>query len=199
VSTTDLPRQIAGSRQSERGQKRVTALLRSAALVFGERGFEGATMTEIAARAESAIGSLYQFFPTKGDIASALSEQMTAEMIVRMDRIACETQSGGFDELAERLIAFFVTLHSHLPAYKALSEQPPHGSDQRRARIIKSVEKILSAAAPQTSARRLRTAAVTVLVLCKAASTIVDGMEEDDGDAVADLHDVVRDYMRRSL
>ena len=48
-----------------RGRERVAALLAAAATVFAERGYEAATMTEVAARAGASIGSLYQFFPTK--------------------------------------------------------------------------------------------------------------------------------------
>src|SRR5882672_3892273 len=55
-----------------RGDIRVAALLESAAATFAEKGYEAATMTEIAARADAAIGSLYQFFPSKEALAAAL-------------------------------------------------------------------------------------------------------------------------------
>ncbi|HJV61048.1 MAG TPA: helix-turn-helix domain-containing protein, partial [Albitalea sp.] len=41
------------------------------------KGYEAATMTEIAQRAGSSIGSLYQFFPTK----AALAQQLMADQI----------------------------------------------------------------------------------------------------------------------
>src|ERR1700744_96221 len=56
----------------QRGKQRVAELLAAGAAVFAEKGFEAATMTEIAARADAPIGSLYQFFPTKEALADTL-------------------------------------------------------------------------------------------------------------------------------
>jgi AcrR family transcriptional regulator len=58
--------------QQERGQRRVTALLDAAEFVIAEHGYEAATMSEIADKAEASIGSLYQFFPSKQAVAQAL-------------------------------------------------------------------------------------------------------------------------------
>src|ERR1700739_2986796 len=61
-----------------RGQLRVEALLAAAAEVFAAKGFDAATMTEIAAQSESSIGSLYQFFRTKEAVADALVREQVA-------------------------------------------------------------------------------------------------------------------------
>ena len=37
-----------------------------------EKGYDAATMTEIAARSGTAIGSLYRFFPSKESLSDAL-------------------------------------------------------------------------------------------------------------------------------
>src|SRR5487761_880539 len=58
--------------QRHRGRLRVAALLRAAASAFAEKGFDAATMTEIAGLAGASIGSLYQFFPNKEALADAL-------------------------------------------------------------------------------------------------------------------------------
>src|ERR1700691_3817112 len=54
------------------GRLRVAALLEAGAAVIAERGFEAATMAEVAARAGAPIGSLYRFFPNKEVLADAL-------------------------------------------------------------------------------------------------------------------------------
>ena len=56
----------------ERGKQRVAALIDAGAELFAEKGYEATTMTEIASRAGAAIGSLYQFFPSKEALAEAL-------------------------------------------------------------------------------------------------------------------------------
>ncbi|MBR8835660.1 MAG: TetR/AcrR family transcriptional regulator [Stigonema ocellatum SAG 48.90 = DSM 106950] len=58
--------------QQKRSQRRVERILDAAAEVFDEVGYEAATTHAIAARADTAIGSLYQFFPDKLAIFHAL-------------------------------------------------------------------------------------------------------------------------------
>lgn len=68
--------------KQKRSQQRVERILEAAAEVFAEVGYEVATTHAIAARAGTAIGSLYQFFPDKLAIFHALEarhmEQVTA-------------------------------------------------------------------------------------------------------------------------
>lgn len=68
--------------QQKRSQQRVEKILQAAAEVFVEVGYEAANTHVIAAKAETAIGSLYQFFPDKLAIFHALEarhmEQVTA-------------------------------------------------------------------------------------------------------------------------
>jgi transposase-like protein len=58
--------------KTDRGKQRVEKILEAAAEVFLEIGYEAATTHAIAARANTAIGSLYQFFPDKLAIFHAL-------------------------------------------------------------------------------------------------------------------------------
>lgn len=58
--------------QQKRGEDKVNRLLDAAASVIAEFGYEATTMTLIAERAQTSIGSLYQFFPNKEAVAQAL-------------------------------------------------------------------------------------------------------------------------------
>src|ERR1700744_5721240 len=58
--------------QRSTGKRRVAELMQAGADVIAERGYEAATMAEIAARAGAQIGSLYRFFPCKDVVADAL-------------------------------------------------------------------------------------------------------------------------------
>jgi AcrR family transcriptional regulator len=64
--------------QRDVGRERVAALMTAAAQVIQERGFDSATMAEIAARADTKIGSLYRFFPSKDVPGEALLEHYSA-------------------------------------------------------------------------------------------------------------------------
>jgi AcrR family transcriptional regulator len=58
--------------QQQRGKQRVEKILIAAAEVFAEAGFAAATIQQIADRANTAVGSIYQFFPDKLAIFHAL-------------------------------------------------------------------------------------------------------------------------------
>src|SRR5579883_3504105 len=72
MSERVAPRRIP---QRANGERRVAAILDAADEVFAEVGYEAATMTEIASRAHTAIGSVYQFFPNKEAVAQALGDR----------------------------------------------------------------------------------------------------------------------------
>jgi len=65
VNLRRLPKQ-------QRGKEKVEKILDAAAAVFDEVGYEAATTHMIAAKAGTAIGSLYQFFPDKAAIFNAM-------------------------------------------------------------------------------------------------------------------------------
>lgn len=73
--------------QQKRSQERVEKILDAAALVFDEVGFEAATTHTIAARAETAVGSLYQFFPDKLAIFNALELRHVERVYVVWEKL----------------------------------------------------------------------------------------------------------------
>src|SRR5438067_13374301 len=66
--------------QQARGEQRIATILQAAAQVFYEVGFDAATTGMIAQRAQTAIGSLYDFFPNKEAIAQRLSERFCEDL-----------------------------------------------------------------------------------------------------------------------
>jgi AcrR family transcriptional regulator len=74
--------------RQERGKQKVESILEAAREVFLEVGIEAATTIQIAERAGTSIGSLYQFFPNKEAIVRVMAERhaeranaMLAEML----------------------------------------------------------------------------------------------------------------------
>lgn len=59
--------------RQERGKQKVERILDAAREVFLEVGIEAATTIQIAARAGTAVGSLYQFFPNKEAIVKVMA------------------------------------------------------------------------------------------------------------------------------
>ena len=159
-----------------RGKQRVAALLQAAAAVFGEKGYEAATMTEIAARAGAPIGSLYQFFPVKEALADTLVQNY-AEMLAA-DLVALEARAGGID--AKTLVeALFGLLRAH-PRESAAAQPLAERMDERTRRITfrhmlrKRIAAILRARDPALHIDAARDMAVVMLQLMKAANSLSD-------------------------
>ena len=80
----------AGARapKRQRGRLRVAAILAAGREVLLEKGYDGTTMTEIAARSGTAIGSLYRFFPSKESLADALLQDYALQMVEGLSNLA---------------------------------------------------------------------------------------------------------------
>src|SRR5271155_4363332 len=105
----------------ERGKQRVAALIDAGAELFAEKGYEATTMTEIAQRAGAAIGSLYQFFPSKEALAEALFDRYAERAAAHFARV--EELAPGLSpaELADLLIDYKLALRTERDAAIALS------------------------------------------------------------------------------
>ncbi|WP_413470337.1 transposase-like zinc-binding domain-containing protein [[Phormidium] sp. LEGE 05292] len=91
--------------QQKRSQQRVEKILRAAAEVFAEVGYEAATTHLIAARAQTAIGSLYQFFPDKLAIFHALeTRHMERVRAINAQLLQYTQQQSPFAEFIDRMV-----------------------------------------------------------------------------------------------
>ncbi|MCI0711812.1 MAG: TetR/AcrR family transcriptional regulator [Chloroflexi bacterium] len=66
--------------KQKRGKQRVEIILNSASELFAEVGYDNATIIEIAARAGTSVGSIYQFFSNKEGILRALVEKYVEDV-----------------------------------------------------------------------------------------------------------------------
>lgn len=101
--------------KQKRSQERVDRILDAAAEVFDEVGYEAATTHMIAARAETAIGSLYQFFPDKLAIFSALE-------LRHVERVHAVWAKLSQPEIIQ--LPFEEFIRTTAKAFKQLFEQP---------------------------------------------------------------------------
>src|SRR6201990_456510 len=66
--------------QQERATRRLANFLDVAEVLFVEIGYEATTMTAIAARSGSGVGTLYHYFPDKQSVAFALFDHYTQKV-----------------------------------------------------------------------------------------------------------------------
>lgn len=161
--------------QRQRGHERVAALLEAAAGCFVEKGYEATTMTEVAARAGAAIGSLYQFFPTKEALARALVERYAEAVYAELGKLAEQSTQWTTEAWAERLCTFLVAFRRRHPAFVMLVESAPTPATDAmliRRRVRAELQALLARRAPHRSAEETYAAAVVVQQMMKAAIAI---------------------------
>jgi len=124
--------------QQKRGHRRVAGFLRAAEAVFGEAGYELATMNAIAERADSCIGSLYQFFPNKASLADAIRERYIHEIEQSWESLSHEAGGLSTEKLACRLVDLQLEIVRTRPALLALLEVPPTPRTTTRRELIRA-------------------------------------------------------------
>lgn len=129
------PRRIP---QQNRGRRRVAGFLRAAASVITEAGYERATMSAIAERAGSCIGSLYQFFPNKRSVAEALRAQYIEDVEQRWTALAREAPGLSARHLVRRLIELQAQIAKSHPVLLALLDVPPTLHTTRRRQLVRN-------------------------------------------------------------
>jgi AcrR family transcriptional regulator len=168
-----------GAREPKRarGKQRVAELLQAATAVFAEKGYEAATMTEIAARAGAPIGSLYQFFPVKEALADTLVQNYLALLVADLEGL--EARAAAIDTEVI-VVALFGLLRAYPRERAAVLPLAEARMDERTRRttfrplLRRHIAAILRAHAPALSAEGARDIAVVVLSLMKAANTLSD-------------------------
>lgn len=118
-----------------RAQDTYDALLEATARVLVARGWSGTTTNHIAQRAGVSVGSLYEYFPGKEALVTALVERHLAEAEARIGELLSSLPSGelSLEALTRAIVTAMIDLHAASPRlHRVLSEEVPHGPEVRR-------------------------------------------------------------------
>lgn len=183
-----------------RGKERVATLLAAAVEVFAEKGYEAATMTEIAAKAGASIGSLYQFFPTKDLLAAALHEANGQALSHMLDDLARQSTGLSPAMLADRLfdgLSQFLAAH---PAFVVLVDRrdpDPAAKQAKRQRFRQQIADLLMQATPPLTSQQAEVMAVIILHFIKTAVTISGEADLAIGrEALDELRSMLRAHLQ---
>jgi AcrR family transcriptional regulator len=190
-----------------RGEERVVAILQAAALVFHEVGFDAATTNMIAQRANTAIGSLYDFFPNKETIARRLNEQFCEDLRVLFDGILTdELVHLSLSQLIDCIIEPLVHYHRTHPGMQALWLK-----SQDDSRLIAIKQDLLDTLAHKTAsifirryphcdeASALRYSRICMQTVQALTILAIDGAHQVDEEVIADLKTMIRAYLQATL
>ncbi len=198
-----LKERVALEPRRRPGKLRVAALMDAGASVFAERGFEAATMAEIALRAGAPIGSLYRFFPSKEVLADALMQRFTDVIDDAFASLDSRAREMSMRELADALLALVEKLRNEMQAIVALLDARSDWSAKRtefrsavRTHIARTLMSCSSRLAPELAAD----IAVVLLNIMKtmARMTREPGYDDRPG-AMNELREMTRLYLESRL
>jgi AcrR family transcriptional regulator len=185
-----------------RGMARVHTLLAAAEAVFAEVGYDGASTTLIAQRANTAIGSLYDFFPNKAAIARQLVLQYLTDLETLFAAILTEELASlRAEDMIDRILDPLLEYQRAHPGFHALMTRPLDDAQLTRQRD--TVEERLVAWTAGVMARRLpeqdRATAFRVSRVCirttQGLNQLANVHQPPDRAVIADLKLMLRSYL----
>ena len=188
--------------QRANGKLRVAAILEAAAAVIAEKGYEGATMAEIAARSGTKIGSLYRFFPNKESLADTIVVSARENLDAVFDRFDANVNELSIRALADDLMALIFELFTR-PAFMKLLDAGQDWSVKReefRSAMMQRVAKTLTIHTPSLSKKSAAADIALVVVLnVKAVATHQAFFETSASGAADEFRDMTRLYLQSRL
>ena len=138
--------------QSPDYDKRRDGIVRTAARLYARRGFQGASVADLAGACQTSKSLIYHYFPSKDDI---LYEVMAAHLDALVDAADDAMRTGGPRERLSALTLAFMRLysgaqHSHKVLLNELDNLPP----ERRADVVRKQRRII--AVVETLVREIR-------------------------------------------
>src|SRR5579875_1247483 len=145
--------------QQARGQQRIARLLDAAECVFAAVGYDAATTNAIAAQANTSIGSLYQFFPNKEALLTALAGRYLAELRDTLDQTltpeTTELPLADFLDCILGALGSFLGEHTSFRPLFISARHPGHTKDEvanaayeLRQEVVLRIDGLLALRAP---------------------------------------------------
>jgi AcrR family transcriptional regulator len=170
--TSTLSNPVRVKPQQERATRRLANFLDAAAELFAEIGYEAATMTAIAERSGSGIGTLYHYFPDKQSMAFALLNQYAQKIEEHWRPLMEQTLSHA--AFAETFLERITEFLRQRPAYLKLLAAPIRFSRDPAARraLRVAIANAFRAKAPSLTHEKAMLAANVTLQMVKGMTTL---------------------------
>ncbi len=189
--------------QQQRAALRLESILRAAGLAIAERGYQAATMTEIAALAGTSIGALYQYFPNKEALAHTLRTQYADEMDARWSRLAAEAGHAPLAELVASLFDLMLDfLRTHPGAMELINAPIDFQRDQPlRDRLLQRFAQLFVRRLPTLAPQQAYLIASVTLQIVRSLNPLYRLAGDDGARArlVAEFQAAVTAYLRARL
>ena len=132
---------VAKRPRTDRGRRTLRAILDAAEIEFGTRGFQGAAISRITARAGVALGSFYTYFDSKEAVFQALVTDMSTRVADAV-RPHVEAAPDGLLGEGSGLAAFLDFVRAHKEIYRIIDEAEFVDPQSYRYHYTSTVERI---------------------------------------------------------
>ncbi len=170
--------------KQKRSLMKYEALLRAALLEFSENGYTATTSKTIAARADVATGSFYQYFDDKNDILYRLVGDRYENIKVRYFDLSAHTPERFEDlnylrENMGKILALMITFYEEMRGFHALIHHRRH-IDPKLDEIIRNFDEAFDARLRKlVKLYKPKTAKASTFVVKSIAEGIVNGFVFD--------------------
>jgi AcrR family transcriptional regulator len=172
-----------------RAQVTVDAILTATAELLVELGYERTTTNAIARRAGVSIGSLYQYFPNKEALFTALCEQHMNEMTALLIGEIGSLRGRPLDEAIRPLVKALLRAHAVAPAlHRVFIEQVPRINGLERVQQVDRmlVEVMSAELAKRPEKLRPRDLEMAVFILVHSVQAVTHAAILERPDALSD-------------
>jgi AcrR family transcriptional regulator len=201
LATSAIPRKAPKQRRS---RATVDAILTATAQVLVERGYDKATTNVIAKRAGVSIGSLYQYFPNKEALVTALCQRHSEHVCEQISTRLATTHDLPLPLALRGLIKLLLAHHAEEPElHRVLIEQVPRLSGFEQLAMVNCllVETITADLQRRRETLRPRNLELAAFILVHSVqavthAAVLERPEALDDEALADeIVDLVRRYL----
>jgi AcrR family transcriptional regulator len=172
-----------------RAQATVEAILTATAELLVDLGYERTTTNAIARRAGVSIGSLYQYFPNKEALFTALCDQHMTEMTTLLLGEIATLRGRPLDEAIRPLVKALLRAHAVAPAlHRVFIEQVPRITGLERVQQVDRmlVDILSTELARRPEKLRPRDLELAVFILVHSVQAVTHAAILERPDALAD-------------
>jgi AcrR family transcriptional regulator len=161
--------------KQDRSRVTVEAILEATTRILVEEGYDRANTNRIAERAGISIGSLYQYFPNKESLMTALMEQHSREMTELVATKLGRSIDSPLEKVIPELIEAVIAAHAINPRlHQVLSEEIPRsGRSLQMQQADERIAEMLSAYLHRWRNRiHPQNIDITVFILCRTVESL---------------------------
>lgn len=145
VKITNERAGIRRAPRQERSRQTVEAVLDAVERVLAREGVDAITTNRVAEAAGVSIGSVYQYFPDKRSIFTALHQRHVGQVSQVIERTLLEHVSSSLETFTSALVVGLMDLHDLEPGlHEIISEGVPESAQGFRRALQATFERVVS-------------------------------------------------------